>query len=93
VYNLKKSRLFFHVKKAKDKGNRAEDESGIEDSSDTEAAETKSKHTSRQIFSSQKEGSLARYLCQASAMNFGLTYNNARSFAFQYAQFLKKDIH
>jgi hypothetical protein len=30
-YNLKKSRLFFHVKKAKDKGNRAEDESGIED--------------------------------------------------------------
>jgi hypothetical protein len=81
VYNLKKSRLFFHVKKAKDKGNRAEDESGIEDSSDTEAAETKSKHASRQIFSSQKEGSL------------GLTYNNARSFAFQYAQFLKKDIH
>jgi hypothetical protein len=38
-----------------------------------EAAETKSKHASRQIFSSQEEGSLARYLCQASAMNFVLT--------------------
>jgi hypothetical protein len=91
-YNLKKSTLFFHVNKATDKGNIAEDESGIEDSSDTEAAETKSKHASRQIFSSQEEGSLARYLCQASAMNFGFTYSNARSLAFQYAQFLKKDI-
>lgn len=66
-YNLKKSTLFFHVKKVKNKTSKA-DESGIEDSSDTEAGETKSKHASRQIFSSQEERSLAQYFCHASVM-------------------------
>ncbi|KAG5887399.1 hypothetical protein JTB14_001589 [Gonioctena quinquepunctata] len=88
MYNIKKSTLHFHLKKAKpanksDSGNDSDDHSGVEMSSS-------SKYASQQVFSSAEETKLKEYLLKASSMNFGLTYLHTRSLAFQFAKIVSK---
>lgn len=88
-FNIKKSTLFDRVKLYKLKYPSGND-SGHESTSDE--AEISSKYVTRQIFSSQEETELEKYLIHSSKINYGLTYQNTRKLAYEFALHLHKKI-
>jgi hypothetical protein len=51
-----------------------------------------SKYTTQQVFSNDEEESLVNYILQSSKLQYGLTYFQIRTFAYEYASRLEKTI-
>lgn len=89
-YGLSYSLVFKRVKMAKMKKNpRAginEEDSGASSSDEeTIAIRGRNKYCGRQVFSDEEEKRLKDYMLKASNIHYGLTTNQARSLAFEYA--------
>lgn len=59
---------------------------------ETQQQTFQSKYSSRQVFSREEEKNLEKYLLKSSQIQFGLTYHQARSLAYQYACRLQKSL-
>lgn len=90
TFNIPKSTLQDHCKRAKKRNNNVHD-SGNESTSSTEERNV-SKYASRQIFSTTEEAELEKYMKNSSKILYGLTYRTARSLAFEYASKLEKKV-
>lgn len=82
-YGLKKSMLHKRLKKLNQKN-----------INDTEISEIKfsSKYTTQQIFLNEEEDRLVNYILQSSKLQYGLTYFQIRTFAYEYALKLEKNV-
>lgn len=91
-YNIKRGTLQSRIRKLKtkygiDKVKRMfSDDSGKE--SDNNTDHYSSKYTVSQVFSTQQEDELVKYIKTCLLMNYGLTYRNIRILAYDYAKFL-----
>lgn len=95
-YGIKKSTLFNRIQKSKKAGvcfSQNDDSGNSEDDNAPlgrlDVSRTKFKH--RQIFSDHDEVQLKKYLLFSSKINFGLTYIQTRTLAYEYAVLLKRN--
>lgn len=90
TFNIKKSTLQDRVMKAKAKITNANSDSGNDNNDDSEEEQHLSKYVTRQVFSTKEEIELEVYLKKSSQILYGLTYQQTRKLAYEYADKLEK---
>jgi len=85
--NIKVATLQHRVEKFRLRNQGMQNMSDSDSAAEAEVRQPKyqSKYTSRQVFSAEEETLLEEYLIKCANMQYGLTYRQARLFAYQYS--------
>lgn len=87
AYGIKPSTLFYRIKNERKRRNAVEDHQELKDYTRYSSLQSTS-----QVFTTEEEQLLQKYILKCSQMNYGLTYKQIRLFAYDYAKKLNKPI-